>query len=212
MGIALLVLMPTVLVTTSTAVVLFAWGLVAYWVFEWASKKSSSSSSSTTTTMTTERIGQPQKPQQVVDHEQEQQDRRHHRLQAEKQQAKHVNTFAHDEKGSWWSGFDQRAKNDKDDGNGDEKPKTNMSEDSGELDSGNMPYEAKKEAAAATAASDQSSTPVDKGSSDRTLEQPVHPPDLAKQADYKACIAENGAYIEIAPGLETVHSIALHGG
>ena len=189
--------------TTVAAVIMFTWGLLAYWVFEWSKK--------TTTTTVAERRGQVQRPQQV-DHGQGQQNHSR-RLQAGRQQPGE-NTFGYDKKGSR-SEPDRRENEDQNEENDDGSEQTYTLDDSGKSDGVNMPYD-KKEAdekhgyyKPEGAASGHLTKPVNDG--DEVFNQPVHAQNSAKQADYKAYIAENGAYVEAAPGLNTVHSIAISG-
>lgn len=171
-----------------------------------------------------------QEPQQVEHgHAEEQRDHHRRTLQPTEQQPKHDFTSSgHDEKGLGQSESERTAKDDHsnhNDHDDHDKQKPSRLKDTETSNSVNTipPRKTKKEAAektgdytpAVTAAAAVTAVPsnhsaIPAKSNDTISEQSAqHAQNPAKQADYKACIAEDGAYIEVAPGLETVHSIAV---
>lgn len=169
---------------------LFGWGLLGYSVYEW-SKRS-------------DRGWRPQDQQQL----QPQRGWNQHNLslRAKGQKTKHYDygsVSGHTEKGIKAGDDERRRKVNRDDALSDmKKPEEEDDE-----------KEEKKGPEAERGDDDLNNevTTPERGADD-TFPQPVRTHSNTGQADYKATIADDGAYIEVAPGLNTVHSIAVGGG
>ena len=183
-GVALLVIVPTVCVTTAVAMTLFGWGMLGYWVFD--------------------RIKKRENGGQLLQGWREQ-NKQGFPTQAKAQQTSYgaaVNDYQNKNIQPGW-GFSGSEDRDNVDIRG-ELSDTKKQDDDSKWEAEQGTHESRKNKF------DQrrESNKVDNESTYRSARTYNN----AGQAEYKATIADDGAYIEVAPGLDTVHSIAVSNG
>ena len=181
-GVALLVLVPTVLVTTAAAIVLFGWGMLGYWVLDWAGR--------------TER-GQLLR-EQLQRRQQQQQESS---TRVEGQQTRHGGF------GNYRKGIRPSPAREDVEGRSEAITRGEESDMVGQDDKNEWRGEQGNHESKELKASEQTVEPIK--DVNESFHLPVRTYSNTGQADYKATIAEDGAYIEVAPGLDTVHSIAV---
>ena len=205
---ALLVLIPTVFVTTITSAVLFGWVMVGYWVLDrmgWMEKNPRLSEQLQQRQLLLQRRQKQQESFVRADgqqkhHQQHQQQARQsisdpHGNHKDNARRSHRHVDATGEIEANKSNDNPHAATKQDFINEDKGEQEEHNSSEGEAPSTGQPMATSK------AHGETSHHP-----------DPVRVPSGTGQTDYRAVIADDGAYIEVAPGLDTVHHIAVGSG